>query len=326
MQARSTQRTASGRGCRVSWVLSGCLLACSSAGVPPITVPSPGFPSLAAACDAIRGRGGAGELVLCDGMHSLGPAPLVLKRPVSIRAGGPSTVEGAPRGDFAVRLRGSLDMDGEKQQRDTGTFEDILIENQRSREKPNASVCCMEIVGGRWEMVRCQVAGAGTGCMYGALVELGGEPEASTPDRPHSFRSCNSPVLMLRQCCVRNLSPEEIEGDPQHQGVEHLIFAGGNSTLTMEDTNLHGGLWYSVHMFDRASVRMLRCAITGANTAMAVEDMTSLDMRWCTVRENDQVFHVFSPHPRCCFIGNTFIGKLFEDMDRFTNESLTEGE
>ena len=295
-----------------------CLLGCAIASLPSVPVPSPDFPSLAAAIDAMRETPDT-ILVLEDGQHDVGATPLLLRHPLHLRAKRRSY---AQEQGWATRLRGSLDMDGAV----SGTFKGLSIENQRSREMPDASVCVMEVIGGRWDMTLCQIAGAGTGCKHGALVELGGEPAASTSDLPHSFRSCNSPTLTLRQCCVRSLRPDEIEVDVEKQEVEHLIFAGGNSTLIMEDTLVHGGVWYALHMFDRACVRMLRCCITGADTAMAVEDIINLDMRSCLVRENNYVFHVYSPYPRFTSINNTFIGVLFEDMDRFTNASMIEGE
>jgi len=103
----------------------------------------------------------------------------------------------------------SWDLDGAPPHSDTGVFQDVSLENQRSLAEPALSVCVLHINGGAWAMSRCEIAGAGTGFQCEALVILGGELVAQPANS--SLRECNSPVLSLRHCCVRVLRPDEIE-------------------------------------------------------------------------------------------------------------------
>ena len=72
----------------------------------------------------------------------------------------------------------------------TGTFQDVSLEHQRSPAVPALSVCVLQVNGGSWEMSRCQIAGAGTGFQCEALVLLGGEV---APPANSSLRACNAP-------------------------------------------------------------------------------------------------------------------------------------
>jgi hypothetical protein len=309
-----------------------CLLLCSGA-TSPTTVPSQAFPSIVAALRQHEESSLGQEILVEDGCHDVGASPLALKRGFRLKAASSVTISQDSAGhEWNARLRGAWDLDGtlppagereddflknkvvEKEEDDggMGAFQDLSLENQRSSAQPDISVCVMQVFGGNWKMKRCQIAGAGTGHLYEALILLGGELAEPPPES--NVRRCHSPTLTMQECCVRALRADELGLDdpaPPHE-VEHIIFAYGNSTLRMSDCQLRGGEFYCLHLFDFASASLLRCRISGANTAVAVEDFVSLDMRSCTLRDNEYVFHVYSPHPRASFFNNTFDGQLFE--------------
>lgn len=200
------------------------MICCVEEGAPAtrvVSVPSPEFASLGAAIDATRATGAA-TIVLGDGRHDLGTSPMVLRQSLRLKAADGAMVGGGAFGrEWNARLCGAFDLDGALHEGVAGAFEDVSIENQRSIAQPEASVGVLEIIGGTWDMTRCQIAGAGTGVEYQALVELGGEPTAPPVGSPpeSGLRACNSPTLTLRQCCVRALLEREIDTHPEHQEV-----------------------------------------------------------------------------------------------------------
>jgi hypothetical protein len=201
-----------------------CLLLCCDTGAPRVvSVPSPDFAVLGAAIDATASSGASSgaTIVLGDGRHDLGPSPIVLRHSLRLKAAGGAMVGGGVGGrEWNARLRGAFDLDGAPHGV-VGAFEDVSIENQRSTARPETSVGVLEIIGGTWDMTRCQIAGAGTGVEYQALVELGGEPAAPPEGAPpeSKLRACNSPTLTLLQCCVRALHESEIDTNPEDQEV-----------------------------------------------------------------------------------------------------------
>jgi len=218
-----------------------------------MTVPSKEFPLLWPAIDSTRHA--PRDIVLDDGCHDLGANTLNVTHALRLKAANGSTA--ASRSglrEWKARLRGSWDLDGTPQGGETGEFEDLSLENQRSPAQPDMSVCVMEVIGGTWAMTRCQIAGAGTGYHFCAIVNIGGEAAVQPADS--TLRGCNSPILTLQECRVRALAADEIEVQSlfplprfptnsaptlactnvcvyqlqpdNEQEVEHLIFVGGN--------------------------------------------------------------------------------------------------
>ena len=77
----------------------------STAALPPIAVPSPEFPSVAAVLAPARGGDAVGRTVVVgDGRHDLGPGvgTLALGQPLRLRAANSP----APGGEWKARLRG----------------------------------------------------------------------------------------------------------------------------------------------------------------------------------------------------------------------------
>ena len=162
------------RSATVSRLVQACALLClaTEARVTEIAVPSQAHPSLLAAFKAAH-PASAQDIVIMDGRHELGvPAPQI-RHPTRLRAAS-SAVErgGFPGLEWKARLRGSWDLDGSPLS-ENGTFAHLSLENQRSPAKPDTSVCVMQVFGGKWDMSRCEIAGAGTGLDFDALVQLG---------------------------------------------------------------------------------------------------------------------------------------------------------